>query len=368
MTKKKILFLLHLPPPVHGSSMVGKWIKESEIINDSFKCSYVNLLASKQVHQTGRVTVEKIIGMFSVFLKLINQLILEKPNLCYLALTTTGIGFYRDVILVFLLRVFRVKRVFHLHNKGVKGFAQKGINKILYKFAFKNARVIILSSFLYDDINEFVPLSNVEICYNGIPFDSAQNRENQEVSNKKITILFLSNLIESKGVFVLLHAISLLKRKKINVQGVFVGGEGDIDKTEFERKVEELMIGDSVSYLGKKYNKEKDEVFKSANIFVLPTFYSKECFPLVLLEAMSFGLPIISTEEGGIKTIIEDGKTGYIVPKKDEVELANRLENLINLPEKRKEMGIKGKERFLKEFTLINFENRLLEILNKSLK
>lgn len=49
---------------------------------------------------------------------------------------------------------------------------------------------------------------------------------------------------------------------------------------------------------------------------MLPTFYSKECFPLVLLEAMSFGMPIIATEEGGIKTIIEDGETGILFQKK----------------------------------------------------
>mgnify|MGYP004256195275 CR=1 FL=1 len=66
---KKILFLLHIPPPVHGSSMVGKWIKESVLINREFDCDYLNLLASKDVGQSGEISFGKLYTLLITFFK-----------------------------------------------------------------------------------------------------------------------------------------------------------------------------------------------------------------------------------------------------------------------------------------------------------
>ena len=60
MKNNRILFLLHLPPPVHGSSMVGKWINESELVNGSFDCRYINLLASKSVNELTTATKKEV--------------------------------------------------------------------------------------------------------------------------------------------------------------------------------------------------------------------------------------------------------------------------------------------------------------------
>ena len=75
----------------------------------------------------------------------------------------------------------------------------------------------------------------------------------------------------------------------------------------------------------------KSKVFE--NLPVLPlfsTFYHNECFPLVLLEAMEHGLPCISTTEGGIPGIVDDGKTGFLVPKHDVAVLADKILLLLN--------------------------------------
>ena len=132
--KNKILFLLHLPPPVHGSSMVGKLIKESELINRSFQTRYLNLLISRSVDESGKTSLLKLFRFVGSWFKLFFELIKEKPNLCYFALTAKGNAFYKDVTLVFLLKLFRIKTVFHLHNKGIKN--PNGINVIIFAKKF----------------------------------------------------------------------------------------------------------------------------------------------------------------------------------------------------------------------------------------
>src|SRR5690606_299334 len=118
--KPKILFLLHLPPPIHGSSIVGLNIKNDVVINKSFECSYLNLLASKHVTETGKINFGKIFGFIITLIKVFKILIFNRPKLCYLALTVSGAALYKDLILITLLKIFSVKRLYHLHNKSVK--------------------------------------------------------------------------------------------------------------------------------------------------------------------------------------------------------------------------------------------------------
>lgn len=116
---------------------------------------------------------------------------------------------------------------------------------------------------------------------------------------------------------------------------------------------------------GAKYGEEKNNFFQEADVFVFPTFYNNECFPLVLLEAMEQGIPCISTEEGGIPSIIEDNKTGYIIQKQSPRELAEKIDYFIQNPDKCISMGNAGRERFKQEFNLSSFENHIIEILKQ---
>lgn len=360
---QNLLFLLHLPPPVHGSSIVGLSIKASVTIKHTFKCIYIDLLASNNVAESGKVNVKKIIGFIITFFKVFRSIIQYRPQLCYLALTTTGAAFYKDLLLVALLKLFSVKRLYHLHNKGVSRYQDKSIYRLCYQFVFGGTEVILLSKHLYSDIQSFVPISKIHICPNGIP-DKGQSKKLSLAEIKKtVQILFLSNLIESKGVFVLLEACVFLKKKEILFECVFIGGEGDVTASQFNERVMQLGLGEQVSYQGKKYGKEKEQAFSEADIFTFPTYYSKECFPLVLLEAMSYSLPVVSTFEGGIPDIVEDGVTGFLVLQKEAQALADKLELLIQNPDIRRQMGAAGRKKYEKEFTLEIFENRLVEIL-----
>lgn len=360
----KILFILHLPPPVHGSSMVGQYIKKSKILNANFKTTFINLSTSKTIDEIGSKPLIKISRYFKVLLQVILSLIKDKPEIVYLAINAKGIGFYKDFPIALLAKLFGKKLVLHYHNKGVKLKQHKFFDNVLYRILFKSTKVILLSEQLYNDVSKYVEKENVFFCPNGIP---VVNFKEEILSNKNSIpkILFLSNLIESKGVFILLSALKILNDKKVKFQCDFVGGESDISVNQLYQRIDNLNLQKCVSYLGKKYNDDKHEIFNSADIFVFPTFYFYETFGLVNIEAMMFGLPVISTSEGGIPDVVQDGETGFIIDKQNPGQLAEKIQWLIENPLEARSMGKKGRERFLANYTLDIFEKRLIHIINQ---
>lgn len=102
-------------------------------------------------------------------------------------------------------------------------------------------------------------------------------------------------------------------------------------------------------------------------MFVFPTFYSNECFPLVLLEAMEKSVSCISTEEGGIRDIIANGETGYVTPKQDAASIAEAIEKLIINTDLKSQMGNAGRKRFEELFTEERFEITMMNCLKKSM-
>lgn len=362
--KSKILFILHLPPPVHGSAMVGQYIKDSKVIDNTFDARFINLSTSLTVDEIGKNPIVKISRYFKIVFKLIRYLLGFKPEAVYLAITAKGVGFYKDLPLALIVKLFQKKLVLHYHNKGVANYHDRLLNHWLYKILFKNSKVILLSESLYKDISKYMVIEDVFFCPNGIP-DTNDFKKKTLVKNEIPQFLFLSNLIESKGVYILLEALNLLKNQGLKFHCSLVGGEGDITLQELNYKITVLNLSDSVTYLGKKYGNDKYEIFKSSNLFIFPTHYHNECFPLVLLEAMMFGLPVISTNEGGILDIVKNGETGFIVDKQNPEKLAEKLKHFIDNPEKVSLMGKKGREYFIEKYTLEVFERRIVHILNQ---
>jgi glycosyltransferase involved in cell wall biosynthesis len=186
----------------------------------------------------------------------------------------------------------------------------------------------------------------------------------QDKSKSSVTkILFLSHLIESKGVFILIDACKILKDKQLHFHCFMVGGEGDVSIAQLQSVIDNAGLTEEVLIEGKQFGAAKENQFEQADIFVHPTF--SDCLPLVLLEAMQYSLPIVSTFEGAIPDVVEDGKTGFLVPQKDPIALASSIGKLINNPEMRRSMGLAGRDKYLREFTLEKFESRFINILEK---
>lgn len=360
--KPVILFVLHMPPPVHGAAMVGKFIHDSSRINQLFDCHYIDLATAASIEDIGKVGLKKLWNFILLFYSIWHEVRKNTPQLVYITPNAKGGAFYKDWIIVMMLKAMGCTIVAHYHNKGVATYQDRKIDNWLYKIFFKNLKVILLADNLYQDIEEFVRREDVFICPNGIPVEKIVSHQRKE----KCQLLFLSNLIVSKGVIDLLDACSILKENGVEFECLFVGAETDEMNSElFEEQVQKRKIGGSVSYLGKKYGDEKLKLFQQADIFVFPTY--SDCFPLVLLEAMQHNLPCISTEEGAIADIVDDGKTGFIVEKRNPQQLSEKIEMLIRNEELCKAMGDAGRQKYLENYTLEMFENRICEILNEIL-
>lgn len=378
--KKRVLLCMHLPPPVHGASMVGKYIQDSALINNRFDCQYVNITAAATLSDIGRWGIKKFWRYCKLLHHLHHEINLFQPHLVYLTPNSAGRPFYKDymtvVLLKFWCRRLREKQntqiLLHFHNKGCEDFSKCWINDWLYKRFFNNIHVLLLSKRLYDDVKRYVPEQRVVVCGNGIPAIITPNNKGASDGVQKahsfsapIHILFLSNMMEEKGVWTLLNACCLIKERGTDFRCTFVGGWKDITEQMFNEKVEKLGLQTEVSAVGAKYDKEKESYWRDADVFVFPTFYHNECFPLVLLEAMQHALPCISTDEAAIPDIIDNGKTGFVVNKCNYHQLAERIIQLSNDRQMAVNMGMEGFYKYKRLFTLDAFEKRLCDIFEQ---
>lgn len=370
--KSKILFILHLPPPVHGAAMVGKYIHDSASVNSEFDCHYINLTTASSLEDIGQVGWHKVKAFFHL-LQEIRQSVKElKPDLVYVTPNAMGGPFYKDFVVVQVLKSLGCKIVVHYHNKGVRTRQNNWFDHLLYKKFFKGIKVILLGLPLYKDVEKYVKEEDAYICPNGIP-DLEENLL-VERCNDIPHILWLTNIMKTKGVLDYLDALQLLKERGVAFKADFVGGlTVEMNEDEFDKALIAHGLMDCSYYAGKKYGSEKEDYYRKADIFVLPSY--TEAFPLTILEAMCWGLPVVASNVGGISAEVVDGETGFLIGGKvpimdnmfrpDALELADKIETLLTDKELRARMGKAGKLKFQKEFSLEAFEKRFVEILSQ---
>lgn len=358
----KIYFILHMPPPVHGAAMMGKYIHDSQIINRAFDCRYFNLTLAKNLQDIGKGGIRKLKDFIRQLWNIRKEIKTFRPDLCYVTPNAKGSAFYKDFLIVMMLKKMGQKVVVHYHNKGIATRQDRILDNWLYRNFFKKLKVILLAEPLYQDICKYVDKKNVYFCPNGIPV-----RKNIPplIDHEGFNILFISNMMEAKGVWDLVEACRILKDKGRKFHCHFVGKWSDITKEEFQMKIQKFDLKDYISAYGGKYGEEKDVYFQHTDVLVFPT--RNEAFGLVLLEAMEYGIACIATNEGGVPTVIDRDKTGYIVEKKNPMALAEKIEILMEQPALCKEMGRAGRKKFEQEFTLDQFEWKMTEILNDAL-
>ncbi|MBO4282612.1 MAG: glycosyltransferase family 4 protein [Bacteroidales bacterium] len=391
--KPRILFIGTLPPPVHGNAVVGQQIKNSKVINEAFDGDWINLGASRTLEESEKWKPIKAWRLVAAFGKELWLLLTRHYDLCYMAITCHGIGFLKDSPFMLLAKLFCKKTVIHQHNKGMANDVDRWPYRWLLPLCYRNAKVILLSWYLYPDIEKVVKKEDVFICPNGIRVqafksarglsdekDNSQESENSGIhstntidtpeignvkpeTNRAPRLLFLSNLLESKGVLVLLDALKTLKDKEYSFVCDFVGGEThEFDTKRFNEEVDKRGLNEVVIYHGKKYGREKEEAFEQSDVFVFPTY--NETFGLVLLEAMAHRKPIVSTNEGGVPDVVKDGENGLIAERKDAVSLAQCIGKLLDSEDLRQRMGEDGYRKLMSQFTEEKFENNLFQILN----
>ena len=371
---QKILFVLHLPPPVHGASVVGKCIHDSMLVNKSFDCHYVNLTTATSLEDIGKGGLGKLWAFCKKLWEIKRAIKKIKPDAVYITPNSAGGPFYKDFVVTELCKWWSGKKVIlHFHNKGVSTRKEKWLDDKLYKCFFKNVEVILLGKPLYEDVRKYVAENQVHYCPNGIA-DHAVARKDAE--NEVPHILWLSNMMLSKGLMEYLDALSILKSRSVAFCGVFVGGiTPEITEDDFYKAIAERGLDGCTSYLGRKYGAEKEECYSQADIFVLPSY--TEAFPLTVLEAMQYSLPVVATNVGSVSVAVEQGVNGFLIGGNEPIltldyrpkslELADALQKLVMDKSLRLQMGMAGREKFEHGFSLECFEQRFVSVIKDCL-
>ena len=387
--------------------MVGKYIHDSELVNNEFDCHYVNLTTATSLEDIGKGGVGKLWAFAKKLWEIRKAIRKEKPEMVYITPNTAGGPFYKDFVVVEWCKWWSAgKVILHFHNKGVQTRQDRWLDNKLYHRFFKNVEVILLGKPLYEDIRKYVQEEHVHYCANGIANTLSRTKrpsayETLTLRNGRCptrrpeaydssgyllpslqggageSLLFLSNLLITKGVLELLDALVLLKERGYRFVCDFVGGEtAEMDGQRFQMEVEKRQLKDWAIYHGRKYGEEKETYYGRADIFVLPSY--TEAFPLTVLEAMEHAVPVVATNVGGMSIAVENGVTGLLVGEEkpvmtlsyrpDASQLAEKLSLLLSDEALRRRMGQAGRKKFLQEFTLEHFEKQFVKVLKAALQ
>lgn len=170
-------------------------------------------------------------------------------------------------------------------------------------------------------------------------------------------LLFVGRLVAAKGLPVLLAALALARRERPSLS-LAVVGDGP-DRPALEAEAQALGLGGSVSFLGYRNQEQVADLLSESSALVLPSF--AEGVPVVLMEAMAAGLPVVATRIAGIPELVEDGVSGLLVPPGDEEALARAILGVMASPAGR--MGEAGRARIRAEFEARTEAARLARLL-----
>lgn len=253
-----------------------------------------------------------------------------------------------------------------IRNKLISRFIMPLMAKLLYK---KADSIICVSKGVADDISKIIgSLSNIKVIYNPVIDDSFLELVNEKIEDSNFlkkslpNVLAVGRLTKAKDYPTLLKAFSIVI-KEIPANLLIIG-DGE-DKSNIIDIINNLKISENVFLLG--FQKNPLKYMAKADVFVLSSIL--EGFPNALVEAMACGVPAIATDcQSGPNEIIEDGKSGFLVPVSDEVILAKMIVKLLKDAELRGRISEEGKKR-AKYFSVARstkeFEDVFLKILNK---
>lgn len=362
--RKKVLFIVQLPPPVHGASAMNQHALQSQLLRSEFDCDVLPLRFAESVNDIGTFNGKKLWLMFTFCFKLVAKLVRFRPHMVYFTIAPVGGAFLRDAVFSFIIRCFGVTRLYHLHGKGVQDKAVSSFwMRTFYRFTFHKSKIIILAQTLAADI-QGVFNGEYFVLPNGLPNTSLACHEK---TSHVPTFIYLSNLVRSKGIEIFLQGLKVLNRDNVDFKAKVIGAPFDMDLEAVIEFTEANNLAGKVEVLGPLYGLDKYKELYASDVLVFPTYYRNEAFPLTILEAMQAGLPVIASNNGAIPEIVDDGKTGFVLPMHNVAVVAEKMKQLAMDEELRRTMGKKGKEKFERLFTIERFECRLLEIFKKVL-
>jgi glycosyltransferase involved in cell wall biosynthesis len=366
----KLLVFAHKPPPHHGQSYMVQLFLETmaqcESGQEPIQVYHVDSRFSTGVDDIGRMRL----GKFFLVLKYCFQALRLRfrhgiTHFYYVPADLNRSAIYRDWIVMALCRPFFKKIIFHWHASGLGGWVentakpwerwvsrrllgQPDICIVLSEFSradaekFRPKRIVVVPNGIPDPCPEFdaevLPLRKERIASRrAVIFKKERRAENGEAGGHIAKVLYLSLCHRPKGLFDAIEAVAINNQKapggmrvELTVAGAFWSED---EKREFEERLKQPDLCKDgkplVHYVGFVSGAQKKKLFLESDLFCFPTYYPAESFGLVLLEAMAYGLPIVSTFWRMIPEVMPSNYPGLVPPKNPEAisrVLASQLE------------------------------------------
>jgi glycosyltransferase involved in cell wall biosynthesis len=230
------------------------------------------------------------------------------------------------------------KIVMHLHGRVLE---PRGLAPI--DFSARGADVVVAAS---QAVASRVVDGPARVIYAGTDLPLADSPAPRRHSTSEVILGTAGRLIPLKGIEYLLGAAAMLRAEFPQVR-VEIAGSGP-QRADLEQKSTRLGLTGQVEFLGWVDNLYS--VLHGWDIFVMPSL--EEGFPIAALEAMAAGLPVVASSVGGVLELVEDGKTGWLIPPGDAQALAARLRLLLRSPEERLTMGANARARVRDHFSI----------------
>jgi len=264
---------------------------------------------------------DRIKSAFQRIRKLISYL--KNENIAgVIIFSSTGFSFYEKTIMSAIASIYRVKSLLFVRSghfidmNNSKPFL-KYLNKILLKIpTFIGAQGLKWCEF-YEAMN--VNKNKIKLIYNWIQIDEYTQ---YNTTNDKVVFLFVGWIVEKKGVLDLFHVIE--EYSELNNHVFQFAGEGTLFEELQNRKKEKGLK--NIELLGWQSEEQLKNLYENADVFILPSH--AEGFPNVILEALNYKLPIISTNVGGIEDSVVDGYNGYIIPPKNSIKIYESIRKI----------------------------------------
>lgn len=328
------------------------------------------------------------VGTFSIWraIEIILALIRYYYNILfcaevYLLIGLSRVGFLKDLLIIWPASFLNRRVVLHLHSGGYLDFYSDQptwLKRIIAATLARAHAIVVLGDLLRA---QFEFLNNAEkkiqVVPNALPIQiPAGIRKSKSLKEStEIRLLYLSNLIESKGYLDCLEACNILHTHlDVPVRFTVCGGAiphkfgSELMKAEdilrsFLNDIKRMGLDGVVEYRGVVEGKEKQEILENSHVLLLPTYYAWEGQPLCIIEALAFGCPVITTEFRGIPEEVIHGYNGFFVEPKDPHGIAKAIEKLWRKPESYVEMSKHARAHYIKHFTQEKHLKRIIPII-----
>ncbi len=291
----------------------------SQLKNHDWNKENVKMKFIPSYIETNKIVMILFFGI--AVIRIIFSILLFRPDIAYIHMSYKG-SFMRKNFIHRICKLFRVKTIIHLHGSEFeKWYNSSDENKKqkIKKLIKECDRLLVLGEEWERRILTIEPATKTEIIKNTVKIPAETVKWNEE----KFKVLFLGVLIKRKGVEDLLEAIKVLKdTDSIGKLFFVVAGTGEEEET-LKKKADELGIAAYVDFVGWTSGEKKVKLFKECQAMVLPSY--NEGLPVAVLEAISYGMPVVATDVGDMKAAVKNGYNGFLITPGDCESLADSL-------------------------------------------